>query len=382
MYDFIIKGGFLIDPYLEIEEEYDLAFKNGKVAKIDKEIDKRDGEKVFDAEGNLITPGWVDLHTHLYWGVSHYGVEADPACLEKGVTTAVDAGSSGALNLRGFKKFVIEKSRTRILAFLHISRVGLTLGDGVGELLDFRNLDFKEAVEVGRKNSEVVIGIKIRLNENIVGGLGPQALILAKEAAKRLKLPLMVHPGSLPKNLPPSEVLSILDKGDIFTHCYPPPFPPLLEHPSIFSNKMDIAEDVLDAADRGVVFDVGHGRGSFSFSTAERALEQGFRPTTISTDLHAHNIDYPVYDMSTTLSKFMNMGLSLREVIEMATLNPSSAIGMTEQIGTLKEGAEGDAVIMRIEKGEFNFWDSVNNSRKGEERIKIIAVLKKGKPIR
>lgn len=379
MFDLIIKGGTLIDPYLGVEEVYDVALEGGRVAALEKEIAENEGLEIFDATGCLVAPGLIDLHTHVYWGVSHYGVDADSTCLTKGVTTAIDAGSSGALNFRGFRKYVIEKSKTRILAFLHISSVGLTLP--VGELLDFRNLDFNKAVEIARENSDIIIGIKIRLNDGIVGDLGPQALILAKEAAKRLGVPLMVHPGSLAQNLPMSDVLSILEKGDIVTHCFPPPYPPLQEVPSILNQKGDVIDDAWDAADRGVVFDVGHGRGSFSFDTAEKALKHGFMPTTISTDLHVYNVDHPVYDMPTTLSKFLNMGVPLRKIIEMSTNNPASVVEIKERIGTLQEGAEGDAAILKIERGEFTFWDVLGETRVGQKCIKTVAAFKKGKRV-
>jgi dihydroorotase len=379
MYDLIIKNGFLIDPCQNIEEEYDIAFQGEKVAKIEKNIPKKEGVNVYDASGKILTPGLIDLHTHLYWGVSHYGVDADSSCLLKGVSTAVDAGSSGAENFEGFNKYVIKKSRTRIIAFLHISSMGLTLPPRIGELIDFRNLDFQKAVDMGSKYSDIIYGIKIRLNRNIVGEFGPQALVLAKEASNKLGKPLMVHPGSLPRNLPLSDVLSILGKGDIITHCFPPPLPPDIPTPTVLDSKKDVIPEIYDAIKRGVCFDVGHGRGSFSFDTAEKAFEQGYYPTSISTDIHSYSIIYPVYDMATTLSKFLNMGLSLRKIIELTTISPASILGLESQIGTLKEGYAGDATILSLEKGTFNFWDSINIERVGSELLKVLGIVKGGK---
>jgi dihydroorotase len=332
LYDFIIKDGFLIDPTLDIEEEFDISFKDGKVAKIEKNISRKEGVEILDASGKIVTPGLIDLHTHLFWGVSHYGVDPDPTCLLKGVSTAIDAGSSGAQNFEGFKKFIIDESKTRILAFLHISSIGLTLPSGFGELMDFRNLDFHKAVEVAKKYSDIICGIKIRLNDNIVGDFGPQALVLAKEAAKKIDKPLMVHPGSLPKNLSLPDVLSNLDKGDIITHCFPPPYPPDLPFPTILDSNDKVIPEVFDAVKRGVIFDVGHGRGSFSFETAEKSINQGFLPTTISTDIHSYSLIHPVYDMTTTMSKFLNIGLSLKKVIELSTISPAAVLGLDTQI--------------------------------------------------
>ncbi|MHA2394262.1 MAG: amidohydrolase/deacetylase family metallohydrolase [Promethearchaeota archaeon] len=379
MFDLIIKNGFLIDPFLNIEEEYDIAFQGEKVAKIEKDISVKEGVDIYDASGKIVTPGLIDLHTHLYWGVSHYGINADSSCLLKGVTTAIDAGTSGAENFEGFKKYVIEESETRIIAFLHISSMGLTLPQRIGELIDFRNLDFQKAVDIGRKYSDIICGIKIRLNSNIVGEFGPQALVLAKEASNKLDKPLMVHPGSLPSNLPLSDVLSILGKGDIITHCFPPAYPPDLPTSTVLNSKKYVIPEVFDAIKRGVYFDVGHGRGSFSFETAEKAFEQGYLPTSISTDLHSYSIIHPVYDMATTISKFLNMGLPLRKIIELTTISPASVLGLDSQIGTLKEGYSGDATILYLEKGTFNFWDSINSKRVGSELLKVKDIVKGGK---
>lgn len=381
LYDLIIKNGFLIDPALDIEEKNDISFKDGKVAKIEKNIPRKEGVEILDASGKIVTPGLIDLHTHLFWGVSHYGVDPDPTCLLNGVSTAIDAGSSGAQNFEGFKKFIIDKSKTKILAFLHISSIGLTQ-KGIGELMDFRNLDFHKAVEIGKKYSDIICGIKIRLNDNIVGDFGPQALILAKEAAKRLDKPLMVHPGSLPKNLSLPDVLSNLEKNDIITHCFPPSYPPELPVPTIFNSKNKVIPEVFDAVKRGVIFDVGHGRGSFSFETAEKSINQGFLPSTISTDIHSYSLIHPVYDMTTTMSKFLNMGLSLKKVIELSTISPAAVLGLDTQIGTLKEGHIGDATIFTRERGTFDFWDSINTKRVGNEVIRPFKVVKGGKLVK
>jgi dihydroorotase len=379
MFDFIIKNGFLIDPCLNIEEEYDIAFQGDKLAKIEKNIPIKEGVNIYDASGKIVTPGLIDLHTHLYWGVSHFGVNADSSCLSKGVTTAIDAGTSGAENFEGFKKYVIDKSETRIIAFLHISSMGLTLPQGIGELMDFRNLDFQKAIEMACKYSDSIYGIKIRLNGDIVGEYGPQALVLAKEASNKLGKPLMVHPGSLPSNLHLPDVLSVLGKGDIITHCFPPPYPPDLPTSTVLDSKKDVIPEVFDAIKRGVYFDVGHGSGSFSFETAEKAFEQGYLPTSISTDLHSYSIVHPVYDMATTISKFLNMGLPLRKIIELTTISPASILGLESQIGTLKEGYAGDATILYHEEGNFNFWDSINSKRVGSEFIQVKDVVKGGK---
>lgn len=216
----------------------------------------------------------------------------------------------------------------------------------------------------------------------MVGELGPQALTLAKEAAKELDLPLMVHPGRLPLNLQLVDVLAILEKGDIITHCLPPPYPPKLIKPSIFNEKDELLDEVWDAQRKGIVFDVGHGRGSFSFQTAEKALEQGFLPNVISTDLHSYSLVYPVYEMPTTVSKFHNMGVPLNKAIELSTINPSRVLGIDNKVGTLQKGADGDAVVTQLVEGEKEFWDSINVKRTWNKVIKTKAVISDGRLIR
>ena len=379
MYDLIIKGGFLIDPHQNIKEEFDVGIKDGVVAAIEKDIDERDGKKSLGAQNKIVVPGFVDLHTHVYWGVSHYGVHPDPNCLSHGVTTTVDAGTSGALNFPAFRKYVIETSKTDIVPFLHISSIGLGLKDGLGELEDFRNLDFNKCIEVVNDNRDIIKGIKIRVDK--AKELGPQALILSKECAKKVRLPLMVHPGGLPKNLYVTEILSVLDNGDILTHCFPPARARTSQdnlYPLIMDRHGKIFDEVWKAQEKGVVFDVGHGRGSFSFKTAENALKQGFVPTVISTDLHSHCINHPVYDMPTTLSKFLQLGMSIDNVIKLGTVAPSKVLGMENGIGSLRKGAKGDAVIIDVKNGDFSFWDSINEQRTGKQKIKVVSVIKDG----
>jgi dihydroorotase len=382
MFDLIIKNGVLIDPSQNIQEKRDIAFSDGKVESVEPNIPSKDAKEVYDAEGSIVTPGFVDLHTHLFWGVSHYGVKPDETCLPNGVTTAIDAGTAGALNYEGFEEYVIKKSKTKTLAFLHISSIGLSGHPSIGELMDFRYLDYQKAIETSKKHSETICGIKIRVSDNLVGDLGPQAITLAKEAAKELDLPLMVHPGRLPSNLSLADILSILEKGDILTHCFPPSYPPKLMKPSILNEKDELLDEVWEAQKKGVIFDVGHGRGSFSFQTAEKALEQGFLPNAISTDLHSYSLIYPVYDMPTTISKFYNMGIPLNKAIELSTISPARVIRLNEKVGTLKTGATGDAVITQIVKGKHEFYDSIDVKRTWNEVIRTKAVISDGKLVK
>ncbi|MDQ1281543.1 MAG: Amidohydrolase/deacetylase family metallohydrolase [Thermoproteota archaeon] len=383
-YDLLITGGLLIDPSQGINDQRDIAVSGGKVAAIEKNISAEEAKEVFDALGKIVTPGLVDIHTHIYRLVSYLGADPDLNCLAKGVTTVVDAGSSGALNFPGFRKYIVEACQTRIFEFLHVSDVGLTMGGGIGELEDLRHLDFERTVKVARENRGVIVGIKIRVPQDIVGQHGPQCLRLAKEISRTTGLPLMVHPGALPPNLSLIDVLGVLEKGDIMTHIYPPPYPPLLPRSSIFNENGRLLPEIQKARDRGVLFDVGHGMNNFCWDTAEEALKQGFMPTTISSDLTAASVNSVVQDLPTILSKFLHVGISLYDVIKYSTIAPSQILGKENEIGTLKVGAEADITVFKLEEGEFPLWDNirpVKEQRVVKQLLKPVKVVKGGSVI-
>ncbi|MGH9294755.1 MAG: amidohydrolase/deacetylase family metallohydrolase, partial [Acidimicrobiales bacterium] len=297
-----VRGGRVLDPGLGIHETADVEIADGFVTAIRPRHEApsasaAEAERV-DASRLIVTPGLVDLHTHLYEGVSHYGIDPDTNCLDRGVTTAVDAGSSGAQTFPGFLRYVIARSRTRVLAFLNIAVEGM-ISELVGELEDIRWASPSQAVSRAREHPGLIVGIKVRLGYQMVGENAAPAMRLAREAADELELPLMVH--IIDMRPPVSWLLPHLVGGDVVTH-------------SFHGNKGGILDEggrlfpeVLAARERGVLFDVGHGTGSFSYGVARSALAQGFAPDTISSDLHAHNVNGPVYDQATTLSKLLHL---------------------------------------------------------------------------
>lgn len=372
-YDLVLKNGTLIDPAQQLHTHCDVAFADGKVAAVGVNLPTDRATQVIDCTGQLVTPGMIDLHVHVFWGVTHLGIEADPHLIAKGVTTAVDAGSAGADTFPGFRKYVIDVSATRLFATLNISAQGM-LNPDVGELDDIRFASVPRAVAMIEQHRDVILGVKVRLTREALVSeqVGMRALALAREAADAVDMPIMVHPQAAWCDSI-DDILALMRPGDIMTHCY---------HDmacGILDEQGRVREQVLAAMQRGVIFDVGHGAGSFSWAIAETALSQGVLPQTISSDLHHYNVNGPVYDLATTVSKFLYLGLSLDEALRRVTATPAQVIHMTDQIGTLKAGAWGDAVVFRQETGNFALVDSRGDVRTGNQRLVPTMVVRAGK---
>lgn len=372
-YDLVIKGGRVVDPAQNLSEELDVAISGGKIARVAKSIPEAQARQVLNARGKIVTPGLIDIHVHVYEGVAPLGIPADPNCIAKGVTTAVDAGSAGAHTFPGFRRQVIEVARTRVYALLNISVVGqstFSLDNPWGELMDLRNANPKLAIRTIEKNRDVILGIKIRLAKNMSGDHDLEALRLAREAADAVRLPLMVH---IDRAFSPlKDILALLKKDDVVTHCF------RSGEGGIMDAQDRILPEVRSAAERGVHMDVGHGASSFSFHTAGKALEQEFLPGTISSDVHQFNFNGPVFDLATTLSKFLCLGLPLEQVVRLATANPARTLGFPLALGTLREGAEADVAVFDLAEGNFEFVDSDKQKRIGRQKLVPVATVKSG----
>jgi len=372
IYDLLLAGGVLIDPAQAIHARRDVAFANGRVAAVAERIDPIQAREVVNCTGHMVVPGLIDLHVHVFPGVSHLGIEPDPHCIARGVTTAVDAGSTGADTFPGFRKYVIEASATRLFATLNISSQGM-LSPAVGELDDIRFASVLRALQTIQANRDLILGVKVRLTKHSIvsEAAGIRPLHLAREAADAAGLPIMVHPqDAWVDSL--DDILAVMRKGDIMTHCF---------HAmpcGIFDENLRIRPAVWDAVERGVVFDLGHGAGSFNWGVAETALTQGFLPQTISSDLHHYNVNGPVYDLVTTVSKFLYLGLSLDEALTRVTAVPAQVMGMADAIGTLKVGAWGDAVVLNVEEGGFPLVDSAGVVRTGRQMLAPKVVIRQG----
>jgi dihydroorotase len=372
-YDLLIKGGMLIDPAQHIHTHKDVAFAGGVVAAVGNDLPSGEASEVLDATGRILTPGMIDLHVHVFAGVSHYGIEPDPTCLAKGATTVVDAGSAGADTFPGFRKYVIDVSETRIFARLNISSQGMLTRE-IGELQIPEYANVGKACEMIEEHRDVILGVKVRLTRNSIVSeeVGMLPLYRAREAADAVGLPLMVHPqgawcGSI------DDILSVMRERDILTHCFHGMSCGILDDQGM------VHSSVREAMERGVVFDVGHGAGSFSWDVVERAMAQGVKPQTISSDLHVYNLNGPVYDLATVVSKFLHLGMGLDEAIARVTSVPAQFLVMSERIGTLVAGAWGDAVVFELREGRFQLMDTHGQVRIGRRKLVPVAVVKGGR---
>ena len=372
-YDLIIKYGTLIDPAQGLHAKKDIAFKDGNVSIVSDDISDTEGRYVMDADGCYVTPGLIDLHVHVFHGVSHFGIEPDPTCLARGATTVVDAGSAGADTFPGFRKYVIDVSDTRILAQLNISSQGMLTRE-IGELENPDYADVDKACRMIAQHRDIILGVKVRLTRNSIVGerAGMQPLHKAREAADAAGLPMMVHPqDAWCESI--DDILAVMGKRDILTHCF---------HDmacGILDENGKIRDSVHAAIERGVIFDVGHGAGSFSWDVVEKAMEQGVEPTTISSDLHIYNINGPVYDLVNVVNKFVHLGMSLDDALAKVTSIPADTILMPGQVGTLAAGAWGDAVIFEMREGEFQLVDARGKVKICRQKLEPIVVIKGGK---
>jgi dihydroorotase len=369
-YDTIIAGGEVLDPGAGIGGRLDVAIKGGRVAAVEPGIDSGSAKQVIDAGGQIVAPGLVDLHTHIYWGVTYWGIEPDPVAARSGVTTWLDVGSAGAYSFPGFRRYVAEASRIRAYCLLNLSAIGL-----VAPTYELANIDYCDvdlAAQIVEANRDIILGIKARIDRQTTRGTGLRPLELARELADRAGLPLMVHIGNGPPTI--GEVAALLRPGDILTHCFTGGDMRVVEADG------RVRADIRALRERGLILDIGHGTGSFSYATAEAMLAQGIPPDVISSDIHQLSVQGPMFDMPTTLSKFLNLGMSLPDVIERATSRPAAAMRRPD-LGTLRPGSPADLALFRLEEGAYTFHDVQMAARRGTRRLVSTLTLVDGEPL-
>ncbi len=377
-YDLLLKNATVIDPSQDLDGEYDVAVNGDRIAAVAPDIGE-EARQIIDLKDKILTPGWVDIHAHVYAGATTWGFKADAFCLATGVTTIVDAGSPGWANFLGFKEFIADPARTQILTFIHISGIGLTYGP-VGEMTDITYAAPEQTACVVENWPEVCVGVKVRMGAMQVDDNGLEPLRLAVQAADAAGCPLMVHIGpglSLP------DMLDLMRPGDIVTHCYKSALAgPLPEGDGseglIVGDDLQVLPQVRAARQRGILFDVGHGGGSFNFRVARLALAQDFRSDVISTDLHVHSLEDPVYSMPETAAKLLHLGLELPEVVRQVTAAPAAAIGRGDELGTLRVGTVADLAAFNIAEGAFTFEDVHEQREEGGRMIEPVVTVRRG----
>lgn len=372
-WDLLIRGGTLIDPAQSISARRDVAFHGGVVAAVAQTL-TGDATDVIDAGGALVTPGLIDLHTHVYHGLVT-GRHADQTCLANGVTTVVDAGSAGWMTLRGLRDYVIPTYQTRVYVFLHISATGLVINRIMPELAEIKFAQVEETVRTVAENRGVVLGIKVRIAHGATGqdnqGNAREALRRARQAADLARVPLMVHVSDTPIPLP--EILDSLRAGDIATHI----LNGNLEN--VLGPDGRVRREVRAAQERGVVLDVGHASIHCDANIARRALGEGLRPTTLSTDLHTPPLGRLVYNLRAIMSKFLALGMTLDDVVASVTSRAAAVIGKSAELGSLAPGMIGDAVVLDLEDGQFTYFDGARNEVKAGRRFRTRHVIRAGR---
>lgn len=371
MFDLLIKNGEVVDPGGGQSGRLDVAIKRNRIAAVDRDIPIESAARVIDAGGQYVTPGLVDLHTHVYHHVTFWGIDPEPVAARSGVTTWLDVGSAGAFNWPGFREFVVKPSELRIYGLLNISAIGLTAATGELANLDYCDVDLCcKLIDLHR---DLILGIKARIDTNTVRANGVEPLRRARLAAERCDLPMMVHIGIGPPAV--ADVLELMRPGDILTHCFT-------------GNSMRIIDEhgqLLDDAKRawqsGIIMDIGHGAGSFAFETAEALINAGYLPDVISSDIHQLSIHGPLFDMPTCLSKFLALGMAFPDMIRAATARPAEVLGLQHELGTLRVGALADVALFTLQQGRFPFYDVFMNMREGTQLIRNTLTIANGRPL-
>jgi len=384
-FDLLIKGGTVLDPSQKLNAKRDIGMRFGVIEALEADIAPARANRVLDAAGRTVLPGLIDLHSHVYPYGSAIGIPADELIPYQGTTTAISAGDAGANNFAAFRRHIVAQTRTRLYAFVHIANMGLA-GFPVPELFNVDFADPESAARAVADNADIVIGIKVRMSENVIARHGLEPL---KRAIRACELSgtgakVMCHIGGVETSELMSQILDLLRPGDVLTHCYS-------GAPNIAGKFTNIVQDgkllpaALNAKKRGILFDVGHGGGSFDYTVAEAAIAQGAPPDTISSDIHVFSGNTPGMPYLTwVMSKFLNMGFTLDQVVTMATATPAKVINRNPKLGTLQVGAPADATVIDVVQGPVEFVDTRNNKRQGNVHLRptntVLAGVAFGRP--
>ncbi len=376
MYDLLLKDGEVIDPMQGIHNRWDVAIKDGKIAAVEKDIAQSEAQKVIPVKGRLVTPGLIDIHCHPAKGLIWIGLLPDEMGLDSGVSLLCDAGSAGAANFHTMRRFIVEPARTDMFCFLNLANMGLTI---MPEIWDEHDIDPEWSKQVVEENRDIIKGIKLRAVQTLAEGIGIKAVKIAKKLATDLKLPFMLHIGE-PRDRVANEMMDdftraaveLMEKGDILSHFM------TWEAGGLILPDGTVYPEMWEVQKRGIILDSCHGSNHFSFTVVRHALQQGLLPTVISTDFGVPPMRV-VQSLIVTMSKFLNLGLNIDQVVAMTTTNPAKALGEETRWGSLKPGMPANVTIMEIVEGDYLFSDgNGRNGMQGNLLLEPRLVLKGG----
>lgn len=373
-YDLVLTGGEVVDPSAELRGIMDIGIAGGKIAAVAPSLAGAQARRTISAKGFLVTPGLVDMHAHVFVNGHDMGIHTDACCSRSGVTTLCDAGSAGSSNFAGLRTVLDHDVRTRVRAFVNLSAIGITGTSRGGELMHFPYADPEGCARTITENPDLAIGVKLRFGPNLVWEYSNAPVKLARKTADMAGgVPMMMHITDSPIPLP--ALIEHMKPGDIVTHCYHG-----RAHGIMGQEKQFLLNEVVEAQRAGIIFDCAHGRNHFSFRMIEKALDQGFLPDTISTDLTMTTATKgPVWDLPTTMTKLLHFGLSLDEVVRRSTAAPAKIMGYEGTVGTLKPGANADVSVFDYRDGRFDLTDAEGETITARRALVPQMTLKDGR---
>ena len=373
MYDLVLKGGVVIDPAQDMRGALDVAVQDGKIAAVAANIPASEARRVIHVPGKTVTPGLIDLHTHVFDGVAANGVHPDIAGVHAGVTTVVDAGSSGCATFSAFPRHILPKCETEVIPLLHICQTGLATNP---DIIAESSIDLESTLKVAREHKGLIKGIKARMVSPALEIFGMEMPRLAKRAARESGVPLMVHIGDTTKRYDPNvirELLPLLEPGDIVTHLF------TANPGGVLDTNGKLVPEAKELAARGVWLDTAHGRMNFGFNVGRRVLDQGLTPHCISTDLTIPGRANTVHSMVEIMARFLGMGFTLEQVIAMSTVNPARAIGEVTRLGSLAVGRQADISVLEVRDGRWVVYDTLRDSMKIDKTVVPVLTVKRGR---
>jgi dihydroorotase len=372
-YDLLIQHGEVIDPAAGLRGPLDVGISGGKIVEVAPSLAASEARRTISARGLLVTPGLIDIHAHVFVNAHDMGGHTDQFCRSTGVTTLCDAGSTGSATFAGLRAVIDSAVHTRIRAFVNLSAIGIVGTSRGGELSHFPYADPEGCARTIEENPDLAIGVKLRYGPGLVWEYTTEPVKLARKTAAMAGVPLMIHITDSPIPLP--DILAEMIPGDIITHCYHG-----RAHGIMGQEKQLVLKEVVEAQRYGIIFDCAHGRNHFSFAMIEKALDQGFLPDTISTDLTFTSATKgPVWDLTTTMSKLLHFGMKLDDIVARATAAPAKILGYAGTVGTLRPGANADIALIERRNGNVDLTDSDGNTVTAKERLITRMTLKDGR---